>query len=93
MEWIPISEDEILELIHSACDRMTVNQMRLWELIQIKPEKWQQIPWGDAGNGFWAVALVGRTVVWYNDIEDGFNRSNYKSYRVIDEYLCDQDRL
>lgn len=39
------------------------------------------------------VALIGNTVVWYNDIEEGFNRSRYSRYGSIDEYWCNQDEL
>lgn len=66
---------------------------RLWNAILVEPEKWQQHPYGDAGGGFWVVALMGRTVIWYNDIEEGFNRSVYSEYGVIDDYWCNQDEL
>jgi hypothetical protein len=45
------------------------------------------------GGGFWAVALVGQTVVWFNDIEDGFNRSHYTTHGTIGAYWCNQDQL
>jgi hypothetical protein len=35
----------------------------------------------------------GRTVIWYNDIEEGFNRSRYTAYGSIDDYWCNQDEL
>lgn len=66
---------------------------RLWGAILVEPEKWHQHPYGDAGGGFWVVALMGRTVIWYNDIEEGFNRSVYSVYGVIDDYWCNQDEL
>ncbi|WP_457321144.1 hypothetical protein [Roseateles sp. P5_E11] len=47
----------------------------------------------EGGGGFWAVAVIGGMVVWFNDIEDGFNRSRYTSFGKIDEYLCNQDEL
>lgn len=50
-------------------------------------------PYGDGGNGFWVVAIVGETVIWYNDIEDGFNRSRYSVYGEIEDYWCNQDEL
>lgn len=70
-------------------------ERKFWDSVCIDPEKWQQNPFGNAGGGFWAVALIGRIVVWYNDIEDGFNRSRYLSYGTIpaNEYWCNQDRL
>lgn len=93
MEWKPVSEVEIKGQIDSALKRMTVTQRRLWDVIRIAPEKWRQNPWGNQGNGFWVVALLGNSVVWYNDIEQGFNRSTYLSYGEINEYVCNQDKL
>ena len=67
--------------------------MRLWTAIRIEPEKWRQHPYGDEGGGFWAVGLIGRTVVWYNDNEHGFNRSQFTVYGTIDDYWCNDDEL
>jgi hypothetical protein len=61
-----------------------------WERIRIEPEKWQCSPWGDEGGGFWAVALLRGEVVWYNDIEDGFNTSPFTTRGVIAKYWCNQ---
>jgi hypothetical protein len=61
-----------------------------WERIRIEPEKWQCSPWGDEGGGFWVVALRPDEVVWYNDIEDGFNTSPFTTRGVIAEYRCNQ---
>jgi len=93
MTWQPISEEAIWEKLNKARNRMSVRQTRLWDTIRIQPEKWGQEPWGQAGAGFWAVGLMGRMVIWFNDIEDGFNRSSYDRYGVINEYWCDQDEL
>ena len=93
LEWKPIIESEIKSLITAAADRMEIKPRRLWEQIKIEPVKWQQHPWGDEGGGFWAVAVFGQTALWYNDIEEGFNRSTYTNYGVIDQYWCNQDQL
>ncbi|MEL6871178.1 MAG: hypothetical protein AAFO81_15375 [Pseudomonadota bacterium] len=93
MDWEPISESEIHDLIDIACERMNAEQRRVWEKIKIAPEKWIQDPWGHEGKGFWIVAIIGRYIVWYNDIEDGFNLSTYVSFGKIDEYWCNQDQL
>jgi hypothetical protein len=93
MSWRPIPESDLLDLINRACDRMSWKQLRLWDAIQIPATKWALHPWGDFGGGFWAVGLIGNIVVWYNDIEEGFNRSLYSQYGVIDQYWCNQDNL
>lgn len=72
---------------------MNASDRRLWEAISFTPEKWAQHPWGDKGDGFWVVAVIGRSVIWYNDIEEGFNISRYTKYGTIDEYWCNQDEL
>jgi len=68
-------------------------QRKLWEVIRISPEKWIQNPYGDRGNGFWVVAIIGSTVVWYNDIEHGFNCSTFTKWGIIPDYWCNQDGL
>ena len=93
VDWEPISVDALLSRINQGYVRMTPAQQRLWDAIRINPEKWQQHPYGDAGGGFWTVGLIGRTAIWYNDREDGFNRSVYSTYGVIDDYWCNNDEL
>src|SRR5258708_22304423 len=85
VEWEPISIDALRARIEQGCARMTPAQLRLWEAVRIEPEKWQQHPYGDQGNGFWAVGLIGRTVVWFNDIEDGCNRSRFPEHGTLEQ--------
>jgi hypothetical protein len=77
--WEPASEAQLRALIAEAEARMTPAQLKLWQAIRIKPAKWAEATYGNDGNGFWAVALIGGTVVWYNDIEEGFNTSQYSA--------------
>ncbi len=91
--WTPIPERDLRARIRQGEARMTASQRRLWNAIRIEPEKWQQHPYGDEGGGFWAVGLIGRSVVWYNDIEHGFNRSQFTVYGTIDDYWCNDDEL
>ncbi|MES9950855.1 MAG: hypothetical protein ABW118_17995 [Candidatus Thiodiazotropha sp.] len=93
MKWRPSTETEIREEINSSWERMSLAQRKLWDVIKINPEKWSQDPWGNEGGGFWVVAIFGITVIWYNDIEEGFNRSTYETHGVISEYWCNQDKL
>jgi hypothetical protein len=93
VEWQPIAAKALEARIEQARTRMTPAQQRLWEAIRISPQKWHQHPYGDPGNGFWVVGLIGQTVVWYNDIEDGFNRSRFSTFGTIDDYWCNNDEL
>jgi|688.fasta_scaffold340213_2 hypothetical protein len=93
MTWQPINEAQLLDEIKRGVASMTLEQSRLWDAIRVLPQKWKLSPWGDLGGGFWVVAIVGQAVVWYNDIEDGFNRSGYLQLGVINDYWCNQDDL
>lgn len=93
MDWTPISETAIWDKVIQAELRMNLEQSRLWEAVKITPSKWQQSPWGSDGGGFWVVGLIGNQVIWFNDIEDGFNISQYKNYGQIEDYWCNQDEL
>ncbi|MCH4246959.1 MAG: hypothetical protein LKF82_03845 [Acinetobacter populi] len=93
MSWMPLLEEELYDLINQAYIRMSLTQLKLWEIIKIMPVKWQQHPWGDEGNGFWVLAIIGNHVLWYNDIEEGFNLSTFKEWGIIEEYWCNQDDL
>ena len=93
IDWKPITATGLKARIRQGTKRMNPKQQGLWRAIQIEPEKWQQHPYGYQGGGFWVVGLIGRAVLWYNDIEDGFNRSTFRTYGLIEEYWCNQDEL
>jgi hypothetical protein len=93
MDWMPITEEEIASLIANGVAAMKMPERSFWSLIRVQPVKWRLSPWGDEGDGFWVVGILGDRVVWYNDIEDGFNISRYEKYGVIAEYCCNQDEL
>ena len=92
-EWRPISEEALLARIEQGRVRMSGPELNLWEAIRILPQKWNQVPYGNEGCGFWVVGIIGTTVLWYNDIEDGFNRSRLTAFGTIDDYWCNQDEL
>ena len=93
MDWTPLGEVELTTLIADAVAVMGPAARSLWNLIRVRPVKWQLPPWGDEGGGFWVVGVLGERVVWYNDIEDGFNISRYESHGMIAEYWCNQNEL
>ena len=73
----------------------SVEQRVFFRRASIAPAKWESDPWGDRGGGFWVVAVHADRVLWYNDIEDGFNVSRFDVGGEIprDEYRCNQDSL
>lgn len=91
--WSPMSSDDLSDEIAASVPKMEAKERLLWDLVQIPPVKWGLHPWGDLGGGFWIVGIIGRQVIWYNDIEHGFNVSSYTHPDTIVEYLCDQTEL
>lgn len=92
-QWEPMSKSELDKLILPINSQLKTIHLQFWNAIRIPPEKWALPPWGDEGLGFWVVGVYGNNVIWYNDIEDGFNISNYRQNGVINEYWCSQDEL
>ncbi|MCV9941044.1 hypothetical protein OIU35_32230 [Boseaceae bacterium BT-24-1] len=93
MDWAPASEHSICDEITIAEARMSACQLRIWNSIAIAPIKWRLKPRSDLGGSFWVVAILGRFVIWYNDIEDGFDISPYSSFGEIEEYSASQFEL
>jgi hypothetical protein len=91
--WTPISYNELSDEILKFEKAQTGVLRNFWFTIKINPEKWEEETYGKDGGGFWAVALIGKLVLWYNDIEEGFNISKYDDYGIISEYWCNQDNL
>lgn len=91
--WNPVSLDELSAQVAASYTQMEDIERRLWDMVRVPPVKWLQHPWGDLGGGFWVVGLIGCQVIWYNDIEHGFNVSPYTKFGTISQYRCNQDEL
>ncbi|MFZ9956895.1 MAG: hypothetical protein ACO3E1_12330 [Flavobacteriales bacterium] len=92
-EWKPISISELHDLIQKSENALDRELWSFWHLINIEPTKWIEKAHGIEGGGFWVVAICGTKIIWYNDIEEGFNISSYKTYGQIEGYYCNQDEL
>ena len=67
--WTSISYDELSNKILEFEKAQTGELYNFWFAIKIDPAKWKEETYGIEGGGFWAVALIGKLVIWYNDIE------------------------
>jgi hypothetical protein len=92
-QWEPISLNELYSEILKTEKDLNGELKNFWNLIKIVPVKWKEDEYGMLGGGFWVVAICGYKVVWYNDIEEGFNISEYKTFGKIEDYWCNQDEL
>ena len=95
MVWEPIPLAELQQMIQRDLAECSEEQRSFFARVAVLPEKWQQSPYGDEGGGFWAVAVYDGRVLWYNDIEDGFNVSTFVERGKIPatEYWCNPDPL
>ncbi|NII82745.1 MULTISPECIES: hypothetical protein [unclassified Pedobacter] len=89
-KWTPISLTKLKECILRVELKLDGELLNFWNLIKIASQKWQEKEYRNEGGGFWVVAVFENTVIFYNDIEDGFNISPYTVYEQISEYACEQ---
>jgi hypothetical protein len=86
----PIQLPKLSPLILAGESLLNCELKKFWECIKITPIKWRHQASGD---DFWIVALSGDKVIWYNDIEDGFNICNFEKYGIIPEMKFEQNAL
>ena len=93
--WTPVKQERIEKDIEYCGDILfdKPNRLKFWEYIKIVPEKWKEKTMGEEGGGFWVVAIIGKSVIYYNDIEEGYNLSTFTNYGEIDNYYCNQMEL
>mgnify|MGYP003536128035 FL=1 len=93
--WTPANKNRILKDIE-YCDDILFSRadcLKFWEYLKIQPEKWIEKTMGKEGNGFWVVGIIGKSVIYYNDIEEGYNFSSFTTYGEIDYYYPNQMEL
>jgi hypothetical protein len=93
MAWNPISLDAMMDLIAEGEAEMEQDMLASWNLIKTAPEKWDQESYRDEEVKFWVVGLAGKTAIYYQDIEEGFNISGFTTYGHLDETGYEQDEL
>jgi hypothetical protein len=95
MDWEPVTLEELNTRVARDLARCSADDRAFFERARVPPVKWTQHPWGDQGGGFWAVAVFEGRVLWFNDIEEGFNVSRFEIDGEIpaNEYWCNQDEL
>ena len=93
--WKPVDKVSILKDIEycNAILSLRPDRLKFWEYIKIQPEKWIEKTLGEEGGGFWVVGIIGKSVIYYNDIEEGYNLSPFTKYGEIDTYYANQMEL
>lgn len=93
MIWKPITFEELSLEISKGEKEMSPENFQFWNEIKFIPTKWTEHEFGDEDGGFWAIAKYKNFVLYYNDIEEGFNISEFENEGKIKEYRAEQDEL
>ena len=95
MDWTPLGREQLRSIIENELADCSEELRTYFATVAFEPAKWHQSTHGDEGGGFWAIAADGGRVLWFNDIEDGFNVSAFTEWGTIptSEYWCNQDDL
>jgi len=83
MELPPLSEAELYDILLKQEAELRPKADRVWEMVKIEPERWQAPAYGSGSASFWAVGIIGRQVLWYNEFEGYFTMSPYETYGQI----------
>ena len=89
----PILMEKINNIIINDELKMENEDLKIWNSIKVDLIKWDINNHGKPYDEFWIAGLIGKNVLWYNDIEDGWNISTWNTYGTINEYWCNQDDL
>jgi hypothetical protein len=80
IEWKAISLETLKRHIQLQEFLLTEEEKAFWHFIRIEPEKWIHSAYYHERVEFFVIAVFGRRVIYYNDIEEGFNISEFDEY-------------
>ena len=89
--WINFPKKDLELEIYFSEQNMEDETLLFWNEIKISPEIWKC---NDViEDNFWVVALCENYLIWYNDIEEGFDISRFKIKGEILEYGASHNEL
>lgn len=80
-------------LLKSEKEKFSNDINELWDNIKIEPELWKLNDLTKELKSFWVVAIINNEIIWFNEIEKGFNISEFKEYGTIETYYNDEFTL
>lgn len=92
MDWTPISLQELNNIIETSVTFMDTEVLSFWNSIKIIPEK-RQTSYYSKDDYFWIVGKTKKHLIYYNDIEEGFNISKNNNSHEIEIVSAEQDEL
>ena len=91
---LPVTENDLRTMLSDAESALDSASQGLWTLVRIPaPELWQQHPWADEVCGFWVIAVMGKSCIYYNDLSKGFCLGRFSRWGIIDDYQTEKTTL
>ena len=92
MSWMPISKDELENEIAFQCKEMSDDELAYFNKIRVKLEPIKIERCGNTETVF-VVAKAGAAIIFYEDIEEGFEITELNEQGVISCYGANQFTL
>jgi hypothetical protein len=92
MSWMPISKDALENEIASQCKDISDEELAYFNKIRVPLESVKIERWGNTESVF-VVAKAGATIIFYEDIEEGFEITELNEQGAISDYGASQFTL
>lgn len=92
MDWKPTTIDEVKNIIQNDLADCDNEQIEVFERFRLQPYLAPIIRYGSLDNVF-VVARKGDEVIYWEDVEEGFNLSPIAPDGRILQHRCNQDEL
>jgi len=92
MEWHPATVDEVKKIVREDLAECDAEQLSAFKKYAVEPYVAPILRYGQMENAV-VVARRGDEVIYWEDVEDGFNLSSVSSDGRILEHSCNQDEL
>ena len=89
MSWKPITKEELERELEAQCDDLSPEEMRYFSSIRVPLES-VKIDRNGSIENVYIVARQQQIVIFYEDVEEGFEITKLNSQGVIDEYGANQ---
>lgn len=89
MSWKPITKEELERELETQCNDLSPEEMGFFSSIKVPLES-VEIDRNGRLENVYVVARQEQSVVFYEDVEEGFEISKLNSQGVIDEYGANQ---
>ncbi|WP_299399748.1 hypothetical protein [Pelagibius sp.] len=86
MERPPLSEAQLYDILLKQEAELRPKAERMWEMVKIAPERWDDPSYASGRVSFWAVGLIGDWVLFWNEFESEFSWSKFETYGQIGSF-------